>query len=172
MAIIRNITTAKPVVWNGEEVAQVRGLSPNDLAIVLEREGEGLRDVLSAFDDLDVQDVKDKDQVAGALMQMGPQIVVHLAKAVPSLLASIIVVASDGNDDDVEYVEKNWPLALQFLALTDIAVLSFSGAEGFRTFVGNAFALVGLAKTLTGADKATGTGASTPSESGATQSLN
>ena len=168
MGINRNITTAKAVIWNGDEVARVRGLTPNNLATVLQLEGSNLREALDALDQVDLQglDGKDSEAVAGRLVQAAPAIIVHLTKVLPRFLAAVIVVAADGEEDDIDYVAAEWPVALQFLALTEIAVLTFSGPEGFKAFVGNAFALAGLAKTLTGAN--TGTAASTPSESGST----
>ena len=172
MAINRNITTAKQVMWNGQEAARVRGLSANDLATVLQREGSGLKTVLDALDNVDLEgvDTQDTNAVSGKLLAAGPQIVVELSRSLPLFLATLIVVAADGDDDDIEHVANDWPVALQFLALSEIASLTFSGAEGFRAFVGNAFALVGLAKTLTGADKNTGTAGRTLSENGATPS--
>ena len=168
MAINRKITANRAVQWNGEEAARVRGLTPNDLAVILEREGSGLRAALDVLDDADLNtvDTSDANAVAGALIKVGPQVVVQLSQALPHFLATIIVVAADGDDEDVQIVASEWPLALQFMALTEIAVLTFSGAEGFRDFLGNAYALVGLGKTLTGADKNTGPAAQTPSGGG------
>lgn len=170
MGLNRNISTAKAVMWNGEEAARVRGLTPNNLATVLQLEGTSLRSALDALDEADMQgvDPKDTDAVATRLIAAAPSIVVHLSKVLPRFLAAVIVVAADGEEEDIDYVAQEWPLALQFLALTEIAVLTFSGAEGFKAFVGNAFALAGLAKTLTGAN--TGTDAPTPSGSGSTPS--
>src|SRR5690606_14019108 len=137
---IKRITTSKTVLWNGGEAASVRGLSSADLATILKREGTGLRSVLDALDEVDVQDVQggDRDAIAGALMRAGPGIVVHLAKTLPHFIATVIVVAADGEDEDIEHVASDWPVALQFLALCEIASLTFSGPEGFRAFVGNA----------------------------------
>lgn len=170
MGINRNISAAKVVMWNGEEAATVRGLTPNNLATILQMEGTNLRSALDALDEADLQgvDPKDTDAIAGRLISAAPAVIVHLSKTLPRFLAAIIVVAADGEEDDISHVAEEWPLALQFLALTEIAVLTFSGAEGFRAFLGNAFALAGLAKTLTGAN--TGTAAPTPSGSGSTPS--
>lgn len=170
MAINRNISAAKAVMWNGDEAARVRGLTPNDIAVILDREGTNLRAVLDALDEVDLGglDTKDADQVAGRLVTAAPGIVVHLSKTLPRFIAAVIAVAADGDDEDIDHVTAEWPLALQFLALSEIAILTFSGAEGFRAFVGNVFALAGLAKTLTGAN--TGTAEPTLSGSGSTPS--
>ena len=172
MAISRNITTSKAVTWNGVEAARVRGLTPNDLQVILEAEGGSLREALNALDEVDLAGVQtsDHDAIAQRLIAAGPSIVVHLSKVLPRFLATVVVVASDGTDEDIDYVVSDWPLPLMFMALSDIAALTFSGPEGFRTFVGNVSALAGLSKTLVGADKNTGTAGSTRSESGATPS--
>lgn len=168
MAINRKISTTKAVMWNGEEVADVRGLSSNDIAVILEREGAGLRAVLDMLDEADLSgvDVTNQEQVAGAVMGIAPTMVVQLSRMLPAFLATVIAVAADGDDEDIDHIEKHWPVALQFLALSEIASLTFSGAEGFRAFVGNVLALGGLTKVLTGADKNTGTAGPTPSGSG------
>lgn len=174
MAINRKLTTAKSVKWNGDEAARVRGLTPNDIALILEREGESLKTVLDVLDEVDLAGIGEgeTDKLADRIMAAGPGIVVHLSKMLPRFLAAVIVVASDGDEDDIDYVASDWPLALQFLALADIATLTFSGPEGFKAFVGNVLGLVGLAKTLTGADKNTGTAALTQSDGGASTSSN
>lgn len=175
MAINKKASLRKSVKWNGGEVAQVRGLSSRDIEVILSREGESLRSVLDALDDqvdLHAVDVKNPDSIAAAIMKAGPGTVVQISRMLPHFLSTVVAVAADSEDldGDVEHIAAEWPVALQFMALTDIAVLTFSGPEGFRAFVGNVLALVGLAKTLTGADKNTGTGAPTPSASGVTQS--
>lgn len=172
MGINRKIRTASVVRWNGEEAAQVRGLSSNDIAVILEREGTDLRAVLDALDEADLSgvDVGNTDQVAGALARVGPGLVVELARRLPRFLATVIAVAADADDEtieeDVQHISTDWPVPLQFLALTEIASLTFSGPEGFRAFVGNVLALGGLTKVLTGAGNNTGTAAQIPSENG------
>ena len=153
MAINKSIKNVRDaVMWNGEEAASVRGLTPNDVAQLLADKGQGVHVMLEASDAFSFADIdlNDKGQVADKIMSDAPKMIVHMANNLPDFLAKVIVVAAGGDDEDVEYIRDNWPLPLQFEALRKIAVQTFSGPEGFRMFVGNVLALAGAVKNLTG----------------------
>jgi hypothetical protein len=171
MAIIKTkFGTTRPILWDGEEVAQVRGLTPNDLSSILSQEGNGLQAMLACLDDIDFTKANEQDITAG-LMKAGPSIVVKLSREFPAFIATVIAVAGDGEDDAVEWITQYWPLGLQLEAMIQICSLTFSGPEGFRAFVGNVFALVKLTDTLTGAGQAPSPAASPGLGNGASMSL-
>lgn len=153
MAINRGIKNVRDrVLWNGEEAATVRGLTPNDVAQLLADQGRGVHVMLEAsetftFSDIDLHN---KDQVADRIMEEAPRLLVHLANHLPDFLAKLIAVAAEGDDEDADFIRDNWSLPLQYEALRKIAVQTFSGPEGFRMFVGNVLALAETVKSLTG----------------------
>lgn len=153
MAINRGIQNVRDsVMWNGEEAATVRGLTPNDVAQLLADEGRGLHVMLEAneaFSFADI-DLKNKEQIADRIMAEAPKLLVHLANNLPDFLAKLIAVAADGDDEDADFIRDNWSLPLQYEALRKIAVQTFSGPEGFRMFVGNVLALADTMRSLTG----------------------
>lgn len=141
-----------PVQWGGEEAATVRGLSPNDITDIVLAEGEGILELFGLRDSIDLKgvDLKDSEAVADVLMAQGPQALIQVAQKLPLLLARIIAVAADeNNEDQIIEISKAWPLPLQFEALAVIARMTFMGPEGFRAFVGNVSTLLSSLSAIT-----------------------
>src|SRR5690625_813406 len=157
------------VLWHGEEAAKVRWLTPNDVAQLLADRGQGIQALLEANDAFSLAgiDLDNKEAIADRIMESGPKLVVHLASTMPDLIARLIAVAAEEDDDEtVEYIRDNWSLPLQFEALRHIAVQTFAGPEGFRMFVGNVLALGQTVSHLTGQATARSVRAPRGSESG------
>ncbi|HEY1404749.1 MAG TPA: hypothetical protein VGB05_11515 [Pyrinomonadaceae bacterium] len=147
MAINRALRAVRTSIeWNGEKAADVRGLTPTDIAAALTSEGDKFDGILEAFDMLDL--TAGTDALADQAMQQAPMIVMKLAANAPRFIANLIAFAADDVDavDDVML----WPAPLQFEVLTEIARLTFAGPEKLHLFLGNVAALVDILSNITG----------------------
>jgi len=154
------LNAKQKVLWNGQEAAEVRGLTPDDFANILVVDGETLDGALQAFDSLDLAGVnpRDSNSVADAVMSQGPKVLVAVANKAPGIIARIIAVAADDNTPEaIEAIRTGFPLPLQFEILRQISIQTFAGPEGFRLFVGNVAALVGTVGAMTSAKSMTRT---------------
>lgn len=142
------------VKWDGEVVAEVRGLSPADITNILVSVGDNLAGLFSTAEDFDEikVDTKNPDKAADQLLAAWPKLVGSFATHLPDTLATIIANAADA-PEEWEFVRDNYPMALQLEILVEIARLTFESPEGFRRFVGNALLLVNLGGTLTSGSK-------------------
>lgn len=142
--------------FNGKDVGTIRALVPQDLAVVLAKAGGRIKDLFNSVDAIDIGslNIKDADTLATQLMERAPKFLVHLASALPEMLADIIAVAADAPDDR-DSIMAGMPLPMQLAYTTRLAELTFGDAEGFRLFVGNVLALVKTAEVLTNAKSST-----------------
>jgi hypothetical protein len=149
MAINKALKGAtRKVEWNGVEAAEVRGLSPNDVFGLLNEEGNGVKSLIVSAENLGIKAGMPIEQIAAQIEVQAPQLFVALAEEMPKFLAKLIALAAD-DESAWEHVMEHWPIALQFMAVSDIAALSFGGVHGFRMFVGNVLALAGIVGTMT-----------------------
>ena len=167
MAINKAITgVRRSVEWNGETAADIRGLSPEDVFELLNDTGDGVEAMLRTVEQVSLADVdiKDANSLASAVTSQAPLVVVTMAKEMPSFLARLICKAADSEDEESVQSVTKWPIALQFMAIADVCELSFGGAHGFRQFVGNVLALVGVVDQMTAgaAPKVRSTSAAVP----------
>lgn len=153
---IENTVRTKDVEWDGEVVASVRGLAPADLARLLTIAGEDLAGVMGVAEELDKMTASTPnigaEAVADQLLASWPRLVSVVGEHLPNFIAHLIATAADA-PDEWTVVRDDYSLVLQFEILVEIAKLTFNSPEGFRRFVGNVQALVGLSGTLTGAGK-------------------
>lgn len=147
----------KKVEWNGEEAAEVRGLSPADIATLLSDNSDAITMLLSAFEEADKIPVAgaSSDTIAQAVLEAAPSILGKAASALPELVAELIARAADDASDEAVEAILEWPTGLQAQALIEIASMTFAGPEGFRMFVGNVAALVKTVNTMTSASEKT-----------------
>ena len=144
------------VEWQGEVAAEVRGLSPADLAGILTAVGEELSGAFDLAEDIDRMKLRgdnspvDAGMLADKLMSDWPSIVQAVGVHMPNVLSKIIAHAG-GEPDSWEMVRDTYGFALQFEILVEIAKLTFNSPEAFKRFVGNVLALVDLSGTLTSA---------------------
>lgn len=155
MGINKTITaTKRKILWKGEVAAEVRAISPHDLAVVLVRAGAELDGLFKAWDSMQKPEVNPRngapfsaEEAADYLMQQAPQFIGQLAQHLPKMLADIIAVAAD-SPEDAQYIQENFPAPLQFDCLVAIAEETFVDPEGFKLFVGKVLALVQVAKGI------------------------
>lgn len=159
MALNKALRLAKSAVeWNGEQAAEVRGLTPADVVSILTTEGDSVLGMFEAFEKIDLKgiDTKDTAAVADRLLSEGPAFLMGLAAKAPMLLARLIAVASLEEGDDLDensaFVHDNFSLPLQFECIRHVCIQTFAGPEGFRMFLGNVMALVGTVDALTSAN--------------------
>lgn len=155
MGINKEIVSRKTqVMWNGDVAVTVKGLTPNDIARVLRYAGEDIAGVVGIADDLDGLKAsvsgQTGDAVAEILVKQVPRILESAGTHLPELLARLIAIGAE-DEDEWEFVLKEFNVGLQFECLKAIADLSFNGPEGFRMFVGNALALLDTGRTLSSA---------------------
>ena len=155
MGINKEIVSKKTEVqWNGAVAVTVKGLTPNDIARVLQNAGEDIAGVVGIADSLDglksSVEGQPADDVAEILVKQVPMILQSIGTHLPELLARLIAVGAE-DEDEWEFVLKEFNVGLQFECLKEIANLSFNGPEGFRMFVGNALALLDTGRTLSSA---------------------
>ena len=142
------------VLWQGEVVAEIRGLNPEDISSILVTAGEDLAGVFSAAEEFETIDFKESstEMVAEQLMAQWPKLVAGVATHLPDVLAKIVACAAD-SPDEWEMVRDEYPFALQFEILVVLGRLTFDSPEGFKRFVGNVLLLVDLAGKLTSGGK-------------------
>lgn len=155
MGINKNIVSKEvAVVWGGGEVATIRALTPNAISTILVKEGQGLIDLFKAFEDMDFKnvDLNNTDAVAEMVMSRAPEFLMKVANDAPRFLATVIAVAT-GEEDEVDFVQKEFSFPLQFECLMQIASATFVGPEAFKAFLGNVAALASTVTAMTSAPK-------------------
>jgi len=159
----------RALLSNDEQVATIRGITAEDLSLLLTVVGGNIEGMFSAADGLDVSslNLKDTDALSEQIMDRAPGVIAGIAQHMPDLIHSIIAVATLEDGDGISISEavdlvRQWPAPLQVEALKLVAVATFNTPEGFRLFVGNVKALVGSVRALTSAEQ-TSTPASAPS---------
>lgn len=144
------------VMWAGEVAAEVRGLTPDDVAQILVAMGQDIGAVFDALDTLDTVDFRqaaaNPDALADKLLQILPQALAAFRTHLPDVMAKLIAVAAD-DPDSWEHVRDNYDVTLQFLILAEVMRVTFTNVEGFKAFAGNVLALAGAVQNLTSAKK-------------------
>lgn len=131
--------------WSGQPIATLRGISANDIAVVLTSESDNIQKIFEAIEGPlnDKQamsiDFADKDAVAAILSDRAKPMMMGLLSQFPAVIAKVIACAADEPHLWSEYLRL--PLPAQMQAITEIARLTFVDAAGFETFVGNVVAL-------------------------------
>ena len=150
MSLNKDLLVAnEKILWDGKEVAVVRGLTPQDLSDILTTESDNIIDLFNAGGSMDLSgvDLKDNDAVAAHALRIAPEMLMVVAERMPSLISRIIACAADERDAHA-YVQRAWPAPLQIDAVRTIFQLTFVGPAGFRTFLGNVTSLVSTTKAL------------------------
>ena len=136
----------KKVEWNGQFVAEVRGLTPHDIMRVIAENPAEADEILESLQSKTRGHMADAglsdEGVADALMGDAKDSFGKLVAKCPDFVAKVIAVACD-SPDQWEIVRDRFVLPLQFDLLQEIARLTFVDPPGFRRFVGNVMALIG-----------------------------
>lgn len=138
----------KKVNWNGQEVAEVRGLTPNDIVRVIAENPEQADTVLSAIERGGFKPSADDsaDDIAASLQKGAAESFGMIVSKCPDIVAKVIAVACDA-PDQWEIVRDRHVVPLQFELAQEIARLTFVDPPAFRRFVGNVMALIGVFQT-------------------------
>lgn len=159
----------RALLSNNEQVATIRGITAEDLSLLLTVVGSNMDGLFNVAEELDRSslDVKDTDKLSEQIMDRAPGVIAGVARHMPDVIHTIIAVATLEDGDGISIAEavelvRSWPAPLQIEALKLVAVSTFNTPEGFRLFVGNVKALVASVRALTSAEQ-TSTPASVPS---------
>jgi hypothetical protein len=128
------------VSHDGKEACEVRGLTPEDIAQIVNEHADDVGKVMSALEK-DSGAALGEGGVADALEALSPAAFNNMLMSVPALAAKIIAIAAD-EPSMWGHVQKNFVMPLQFNILVEIARLTFIDKNGFKEFLGNAMALV------------------------------
>lgn len=145
MAINKNFfIERKTIQHNGQDVCDVRGVSPDDIAQVMAENAADMEVLFETWEKdkvLSGVNVRDDVELSKAFTDNSTKMVTTILTAVPSLAAKIIAMACDEPENWTTV--KTWVVPLQFDILREIAVLTFVDKNGFKAFLGNVMALVG-----------------------------
>ncbi len=149
MSINTNFYTEKTkIAWQGQEVCEVRGLTPNDLAQAMaENAGDMETLIRMAEGNKDFSGIEsdDPDAIQAAIAKHNQKLFTSVIASVPNLVAKLIALACD-SPDQWGLVKEKYVLPLQFDIVREVAVLTFVDGEGFNKFLGNVMTLAGSAK--------------------------
>lgn len=137
----------RQIKWDGQDVCEVHGLAPADLAVVMrENAGDMERIVESWSKDKALASIADdptaSEEIAEKITQNSAVLFGSLINLVPDLAAKLIALAAD-DADMWEHVRDNYVVPLQFDILCEIAQMTFVNQDGFKKFLGNVLALAG-----------------------------
>lgn len=156
----KSITKREAKIYWGDgddPVAIVRPLSPDDFCQILVDLSEDVGGIFDAWDRIDKIDLKagraNPEFLAEQIISVLPSALAQLRVHLPSVLARIVARAAD-EPDAWEYVRDNYDANLQFMILAEVARITFINVTGFKAFMGNVVALVGVAEQMTSAKKA------------------
>lgn len=145
MAINRKyVKKVVSIEYLGEELATVRALTADDLREIMVRLGASVSDLLSTIEEAEFGDA---NKLTNQLLQHAPKLISTLSETVPDMLA--LIIAHAGDEPDAVDVIAEWPVPVQVEAAAEVFRLTFVDDEGFRKFVGNAWALVQSGNALT-----------------------
>lgn len=137
----------RKITWDGQEVCEVHGLAPADIAAVMQENAADLERIVESWQ-------KDKalasiaadptasEQIAAKINENAAVLFGSLISLVPNLAAKLIALAAD-EEDAWEHVRDNYVVPLQFDILCEIAQMTFVNQDGFKKFLGNVLALAG-----------------------------
>lgn len=112
---------------------QIRGLTFDDLSLLLRAHYDDLAALVTLYDD-------SPDLLTGRGLD---RFVLKLATDAPGLVASIIVLATDTRDDGAEEKARRLPFPLVVDTLEKIGRLTFAEAGGLGNFLATAHRLLG-----------------------------
>lgn len=154
--------TRRALLSDGEQVATLRGVTAEDLSLLLTVIGGNIDGLFNAAEEFDrgSLNIGDTDALSDQLMQRAPSIFAGIARNMPDVIHTIIAVAAMEDGDGLSVQEavdavRGWPMPLQAEALKLVFVATFNSPDGFRLFVGNVKALVGSVRALTSAEQST-----------------
>lgn len=154
MAINKEFFAPREAVkYNGIEVCDVRGITPDDLARIMVENAADVEQVFTMLErDDTLKDIAkdDPEAVMGAMKTHGKSFFNMLITKVPELIAKIIAVAAD-DPEGYDHIRKNFVLPVQLEAITTVAKLTFVDSNGFKAFLGNVLALAGKSDETTSA---------------------
>lgn len=157
MALSKTFKKNRRALLSGnEEVATLRGITSEDLSLLLTVIGGNIDGLFSAAEEFDRGSLAlgDTDALSEQLMDRAPAIFAGIARNMPDVIHTIIAVSAIEDGDGVTIADavdmiRQWPIPLQAEALKLVFVETFNSPEGFRLFVGNVKALVGSVRALT-----------------------
>jgi hypothetical protein len=119
MAVKIRIKTVKVIDADGEEIAEVRGLSPNDFFELYNLHKPVMEQAYSRFAEVDAQYVTEQDfrDMAGEAIQHAP-----------ALLAHVIAIGADDRENFDEILKM--PVGDQIECVTKIMELTFTSGFG------------------------------------------
>jgi hypothetical protein len=135
----------KPIVWQGQDVCEVRGITPNDLAQAMTENAADMEAVVLLLEkDKDLANTGDMgpDAIQAMIESNTKRLFTSVLTSAPNLVAKLIAIACD-SPDQWEFVKANYVLPLQFEIIREVAMLTFVDGEGFKAFLGNVMALAG-----------------------------
>lgn len=113
---------------------EVRGLTFDDLSLLLRAHYNDLEDLVKLYDDSSAEFLTGRGL---------DRFVLKLATDAPGLVASVIVLATDTRGDDAEAKARGLPFPLVVDALGKVGKLTFEEAGGLANFMRTAHALLG-----------------------------
>ena len=149
MSININFYTEKTKIeWQGQEVCEIRGLTPNDLAQAMAENAGDMETLIRMVEgnkDFSGVESDNPEAVQAVIAKNNQKLFTSVIASVPNLVAKLIALACD-SPDQWALVKEKYVLPLQFDIVREIAVLTFVDNEGFNKFLGNVMALAGNVK--------------------------
>lgn len=135
------IIAREEVAFQGGSLS-IRGLSLNDFALLM-------RDYLVELNALFV--LYEKEESRDTAAAQSAKFAITLVKETPQLVAQLIVLCSDGDQEDIAIAEK-LPLPLQVEVIRKCIEITFEEAGGAKKFLDSLMGMVGAIrpKTLSG----------------------
>lgn len=127
------------VSFRGKPLITVRGLSLDDIAILMRENLSDLDELLKLY----AENVSDKVAVAATA-----QFAVSLAREMPALVARLICLACDEPGQDEK--ARKLPVPVQVEAIKKIVTLTFSEAGGAKKFFESLSSLIGAVQPALG----------------------
>lgn len=135
----------KRVEWQGQFVADARGLTVNDIVKILSDNPAQIEEVFVAFEKearIAPGDMRTAAEIAAYAEKESRAAFTRLIASSPDLVARVLAAACD-SPELWKTVRDQFTIPVQLELATEIARLTFVDPPGFKRFVGNVMALIG-----------------------------